>query len=307
MGGAATLNYASYAPFANRVAAIAPMATSSPPDSLRARVIANNNTPVWAFHNDSDFVATSMWTIKWVNWINVAPAPVPPAKKTIFRRTDHDCWSLPYNPAWTETYNGLSLYQWMLQFTRQNSGIVLPVTLSEYKASITGALQVTISWTTTQEVNNDHFTLERSTDGITFSSLKVIPATNGSSSHSYTYIDNSPIAGNNFYRLSQTDADGKTKYFDTIKVSIGAKRQQTFVLNPNPVRDKLTLELFHEERGLLDVFLQDINGKTLRNWKFEKSDAQWRQSLNIPEISRGMYIITVAGKTIRESQRLIKE
>ena len=310
VGGGATWEFAGTPAYASKIAAIAPMAGSMAPSLPFARVIAANNIAVWAFQNDTDFVTPPWYTTTWVQYINQPPAPIPPARLTMFRRTDHDCWSIPYLPAWEgEIINGvrLNLYQWFLTITRQSNSIILPVTLSEYKALLTGPTQITVTWTTTQETNNDHFTLERSTDGINFTTIAVISATNSSSAHTYTYKDDSPITGINIYRLSQTDVDGKVKYFDTLKVSIVSKRQQPFVINPNPVRDKLTLDLYHEEKGLIQVILQDINGKTLRNWKFDKTADQWRQSINISEISRGMYVITVVGKSLRESQKMIKE
>lgn len=311
MGGGAIWDFASNTTFGEKVAAIAPMAGSLAPSIPFAKNIALNKVATWAFNNNQDPVTPVEYTINWVDYINLPPTtPNPPARKTIFNAIGHDCWYLPYHPNnFSEIINGvpLNLYQWMLQFSRPGVTIVLPVTLTEYKATLTGATQVTITWSTSKEENNKHFTLERSTDGINYTTVAVITGTNTNSSHTYTFKDDSPAAGNNFYRLSQTDIDGKVKYFDTLKVTIGTKRQQTFVLNPNPVRDKLVLDLYHEERGLLQVLLQDIHGKTLRNWKFEKSDDQWKQTLNIPELSRGMYLITIVGKTFRESKKLIKE
>jgi hypothetical protein len=227
MGGGATWEFAGTPAYSSRIAAIAPMAGSLAPSLPYARVIANNNIATWAFQNDTDFVTPPWYTSTWVAYINQPPTPVPPAKLTMFRRTDHDCWSLPYTPSWSETSNGvtLSLYQWMLTFSKQSSSIILPVTLSEYKALLTGTgtTQVTVTWTTTQEMNNDHFTLERSTDGINFTTIAVISGTNSSLAHTYTFKDDSPVAGVNIYRLSQTDVDGKVKYFDTLKVSVVSK------------------------------------------------------------------------------------
>src|SRR5689334_15065117 len=48
------------------------------------------------------------------------------------------------------------------------------VELSNYTAYKSGSTQVTITWTSLKEENNDHFTLERSADGIDFSPIAII-------------------------------------------------------------------------------------------------------------------------------------
>jgi hypothetical protein len=48
--------------------------------------------------------------------INEAPAPNPPAKKTIFPGSGHDAWTQTYWQEWRE--NGMNIYEWMLQYQR---------------------------------------------------------------------------------------------------------------------------------------------------------------------------------------------
>ena len=80
-----------------------------------------------------------------------------------------------------------------------------------------------------------------------------------------------------------------------------------FKLYPNPVRDNVLVELSDTEQGPLQVVLTDILGKTIRSWSFQKTNIQWRQSLNISNIAQGTYVLTVKGKTIKKTQQFIKE
>src|SRR5947209_2427543 len=102
---------------AKRIAAIVPIAGASYPDQTKANIIASANLPVWALHNDGDPVVPSWYTTYYINYINSSPTPPNPlARKTIFHNDIHDSWTAAYDPTYTE--NGLNVYQWMLQYSR---------------------------------------------------------------------------------------------------------------------------------------------------------------------------------------------
>jgi dienelactone hydrolase len=102
--------------FAKKVTAIVPVASATAVDSIysRSRVIAGANLPVWATHNQGDSSAPLVDIQEYIDDINLAPAPYPKAKITIFPTTGHDAWTRTYDPNFRE--NGLSVYEWMLQF-----------------------------------------------------------------------------------------------------------------------------------------------------------------------------------------------
>lgn len=77
-----------------------------------------------------------------------------------------------------------------------------------------------LKWSTATEINNDYFLIERSDDGANWLTLTSING-NGTTSekNDYSYNDYDYQRGvTNYYRLSQTDFDGKRKYFDIISV-----------------------------------------------------------------------------------------
>jgi Calcineurin-like phosphoesterase/Purple acid Phosphatase, N-terminal domain len=97
--------------------------------------------------------------------------------------------------------------------------LTLPVALASFTANLQNN-KVVLDWATSIEENNKYFTLEKSIDGINFSFLaKVDGAGNSSITKNYRAFDLAPVNGNNYYRLSQTNADGKTTYFEIKKVS----------------------------------------------------------------------------------------
>ena len=104
---------------------------------------------------------------------------------------------------------------------------VLPVTISSYTATLNND-RVLLNWSTAQEQNSSFFTIERSTDGIHFNFLGKVNATgNTNNTTNYQLIDYAPIEGVNFYRLSQTDMEGNTLYFETRKINYKTKKSFT--------------------------------------------------------------------------------
>ena len=119
LGGGTAWNYASANAYcANRLAAIVPVCGASTPTQPKADIIAQAGLPVWALQNLYDPTVPSKNTVNWVADINASvPPPITPAIATIFNASGHDAWTQAYDPLYTE--NGLNVYQWMLQYTKE--------------------------------------------------------------------------------------------------------------------------------------------------------------------------------------------
>ena len=95
---------------------------------------------------------------------------------------------------------------------------VLPILLNSFAATLDKG-KVLLEWVTQTEQNNKHFTIERSTDGVNFNYLgRINGAGTSNNIKTYRLVDYAPADGLNYYRLSQTDYDGNTVYFDTKKI-----------------------------------------------------------------------------------------
>lgn len=113
-----------------------------------------------------------------------------------------------------------------------NTFVVLPVTLLHFNAEETTAGAVKLSWGTAMEVNNDHFTLERSGDGLHYTAIGNVPGKGDNNQPvDYSFTDQWPEHGNNYYRLTQTDRDGRSKILGTRKVEVAAIALR---VGPNP-------------------------------------------------------------------------
>jgi hypothetical protein len=205
-------------------------------------------------------------------------------------------------------HNGLNIYEWMLQYTRNASEEpVLPVKLTAYSATLLeDKSRVAIDWTTGFEQNNNYFIVQRSADATSFYDLDTIPAAaNAQNGQAYSHVDTHPLSGNNFYRLEQVDLDGKTSYFDVRKVVV-PEGAAGFHLSPNPTSGIINLQLNNQVTGPLEVRVLDNQGRSLQAWSFLKQGGSWNQSIGLGNIPTGSYFIQIAGTGLRTVQGFIK-
>jgi poly(3-hydroxybutyrate) depolymerase len=309
MGGGVVWAYAGGAStYANRLAAILPVSGAATLGQGSAQIIASANLPVFATHNSQDPTVPPTYTIDNVNFINSSnPPPNPLAVDSIFpvASPQHDAWTKTYDPT-QKLINGLNVYQWMLQYSRLS--LPLPLTMLAYTATaLPGAPEVRVDWTTAFEQNIKYFILQRSPDGQQFSNIDTVTPPNLSGNgHSYTYTDDSPFPNIDFYRLTEVDLDGKIGYYGILEVSPGSQ-PDGLRISPNPSTGTVYLELVHPDIGTLQISLLDVQGRTIKNWTYEKQSLSWNQSLNLAGVASGTYFIRIQGPTFREVRQVIKK
>ncbi|TWI81693.1 putative secreted protein (Por secretion system target) [Lacibacter cauensis] len=117
----------------------------------------------------------------------------------------------------------------------------LPVTLGGFYAKAEGGLN-RLNWICTDEFNNSHFEVERSTDGIRFEKIGVVNSKgNSNSPQEYSYVDAQgllPVSA--YYRLKQVDVNGYFSYSAVVLVQ--RTGQDNSVAYPNPFVNRLFVE-----------------------------------------------------------------
>ena len=111
--------------------------------------------------------------------------------------------------------------------------VLLPVELLNFNA-ICNKDNVTISWSTAFEQDNDYFSVERSADGNNFIPIaQAKGAGNSSTAKMYHVTDPDPISGVAYYRLKQVDYDGQHEIFPPASVNC-VDNGDNFIIYPNP-------------------------------------------------------------------------
>jgi hypothetical protein len=125
-----------------------------------------------------------------------------------------------------------------------DQGVPLPITLLDFTAQRSGT-QVLLQWQTSMEDNNDHFEVERSSDGAVFLLLTSVASHgNTTTQQHYQAIDPNPYQAYNFYRLKQVDKDGKAQYSKIVLVDMSANATDFSVkVYPNPADRSINMDL----------------------------------------------------------------
>ena len=184
----------------------------------------------------------------------------------------------------------------------------LPIELLDFHAIADNNRRVNLSWTTASEINNDHFTVERSMDGIEFEQVDVLSGA-GNSNYilHYTTTDFYPLDGVSYYRLKQTDFNGEFSYSDL--VAINFEKNKTFNIYPNPSTGENTQLLISgiENAEYIRIDILDGRGQQFyRRSLITDMNTNGNMTVTInKKLSAGTYVIRVTSSTNFYNQKLI--
>ena len=162
---------------------------------------------------------------------------------------------------------------------------VLPVEWLRFSAERDGSVAV-LSFSTATETGNAFFAIERSTDGRTFLEIgRVQGAGTSQVAHAYTFTDEKPLTGMNYYRLRQVDVDGRASFSPIASVAFG--KPGNISLAPSPAVDRMRIQLDEAPKhdGRWQVF--DHMGRQVLsgNWEAERADLE----VDVHTFPEGMY------------------
>jgi len=176
---------------------------------------------------------------------------------------------------------------WTIYDGGQGSCSFLPIKLLMFEAVPSGD-EVVLRWTTVSEVNNRGFDVQRSRDGIEWTTLdEVASAAIGGNSHTrldYSYVDERPRPGINYYRLLQRDYSGASSYSPVRSARFQDNNKLMFIY-PNPTTDKLYFS--SEASGdAIEYSIYDMMGNNVIS-PATTTDG----SIYIDQLPSGMYMV----------------
>jgi hypothetical protein len=119
--------------------------------------------------------------------------------------------------------------------------LLLPVELVDFSA-MAEKEAVNLFWSTSSELNNDFFILEKSTDAVNFEQLAIVMGAGTSTDrHDYSFVDNNPNKGYNYYRVKNVDFDGTTSESPVIAISYNSAEQLSIYPNPLAKGEQLNI------------------------------------------------------------------
>lgn len=186
------------------------------------------------------------------------------------------------------------------------TGSPLPVTLTEFRGERRNTANMLL-WATATETNNKGFELQRSADGANFSTIGTInsKAENGNSTSAlnYSFTDERPFAGTNYYRLKQMDKDGKVTYSAVVILKGDKNNLQVSAVYPNPVKDQLNLSIVSPASEKASITVTDVTGKVVMLLNKTLVSGDNNLNINVSTLSTGSYYIRlVAGDETKTTQ-----
>jgi hypothetical protein len=174
--------------------------------------------------------------------------------------------------------------------------VPVPVSLVHFKGSKQGNFH-RLEWVTVNEVNSKGFHVQRSSNGVNFSSIGFVASQQGGNSisqQSYQFIDEQPLRGNNYYRLQQVDRDGSISVSNVVLLRSEEVREIQLVgVYPNPTKGEVTVQIQSPRAEMVSVVLMDISGKRVvqQNHMLVQGSNQLR--LDMSRVAQGSYLVKV--------------
>ena len=182
----------------------------------------------------------------------------------------------------------------------------LPVELLDFQCVATKNV-VNLNWNVATQLHTEGYQIERSTDnGQTFERIGFMKAKTASGKMAYTFTDEKPIVGTNYYRLKMLDIDGKFDFSPIRTAILRGPDLDKFSIYPNPASRSVTIDLATNRKGRVEIELVDAVGKSILKTQVPSDIGTNQFPLNISKVAEGTYFLKMTdGQTVSIQKLLI--
>jgi len=191
------------------------------------------------------------------------------------------------------------------------SGIILLESeITDLTATAINNRFIKVDWTTSKEVNVDHFVIERSTDDANFSALTTHTAVGNSQIPQSYFIDDAAVLPNinYYYRVKTVNADGTTQYTNSVVAALTKEGNvQTVNLFPNPISEgNATLEIVSTIDKETSIIVYDAIGQLILSKDINVQQGLNTYSLETNDWPGGIYYVHINNAQSSTVKELIK-
>ncbi len=182
---------------------------------------------------------------------------------------------------------------------------LLPLHFTSVQASLNNQV-ANISWQTTSEQNMKNYTVERSLDGATFTSVGTLAAKN-KNTNSYAFTDASCSEGVNYYRIKALDNTGKASYSSVVKVANLMSAAKSISIYPNPVINKtINVVLNNQAAGIYSVKVITAGGQILASKQINHLGGNSVNSIDLTAATaKGLCFVSITSKDGQTTKTVI--
>ena len=185
--------------------------------------------------------------------------------------------------------------------------VPLPIELVSFEGYCRDTF-IELKWSTSQEINNDYFTIERSYDGENWEFVtKVNGAGNSNELRNYSYSDKMVYGHIMYYRLSQTDKNGLSNTYKMISTYCSGKDKPVSIyIYPNPANDQLNVIIESAEFDSGNLLIVDDLGRSLLKSPVSLTGEKGKYIIDLTDLNSGSYYLKcVFNKTLLPVQKFI--
>lgn len=186
-------------------------------------------------------------------------------------------------------------------------GNILPLKFTNFTATL-ATNKVNLSWTTANEINVNHFIIEKSLDGISYTNLAMVFSNrNGVGYSNYKYNDNisTDVAGTYYYRIRSVDVDGKNQLTEIKIIKINSTTNDNIInitAFPNPVTTELHISVpIGWQNKTVSYQLFNTAGALVSKTETNSN------TINVSKLNAGIYIVKATCNGSTAEQRIIKK
>ncbi len=174
------------------------------------------------------------------------------------------------------------------------SNVALPATCSNFNYKLFGN-NIQLMWSTQTETNSSYFEIQKSTDGINFSTIANLVASNNSAiQKNYQFIDKFNANELIYYRIKQVDKDGKEQFVcKTLKVNGLSKVESFSTVYPNPANNQITVDILKMYSGKTEVQIVNAVGQIVSSKIFNLQNANTQLKMDVSKLAAGIFTMRI--------------
>jgi len=178
----------------------------------------------------------------------------------------------------------------------------LPVKLLSFDAEKVNET-VQFLWTTTNEVNNKEFGVQRSETGEKWTDIAVVKGQGNSAGvHTYNAVDQMPLPGVNYYRLRQTDLDGASVYSKVRAIDFSGIATEALKLYPNPAKGRVNV-ISSSFTGKVGYTILGADGRQVGSGVLQNTISA--TGINISNLKPGIYLLKLQNEEKTKTTRFV--
>ncbi len=162
-----------------------------------------------------------------------------------------------------------------------------------------------LSWSTASETDNSHFNIERSPNGHEFTEIgRIAGAGTVREKREYTFVDENPLPGANYYRLRQVDLDGRFSFSPVRRVVIGTAASP-LSLFPSPAGEYVQVQWAKTSDTDSNWEIFDTAGRRVSSGVFPAESTE--VPVFVGDLQQGAYFLRIVSGQQTWTQAFVKQ